>query len=92
MWLIAVDPHRGGSISLRPNTPAGRRCADKTRQALAFAQLRTQRLHLIVYTGGYFEIVKTLSVVPMVLPSAPPVQETRRVWWTEPLKPVQKRA
>jgi Transposase DDE domain len=36
------------------NTQAGTRFADKTRQALAFEQLRTQRTHIIVYAGGYF--------------------------------------
>src|SRR6059036_2594861 len=34
------------------NTQAGARFADKTRQAIAFEQLRTQRTHIIVYAGG----------------------------------------
>src|SRR6266853_2233310 len=34
------------------NIQAGVRFADKTRQALAFEQLRTQRTHIIVYAGG----------------------------------------
>jgi hypothetical protein len=41
------------------NTQAGARCADKTRQAIAFEQLRTQRTPSIVYAGGSFEIVET---------------------------------
>ena len=49
------------------NTQAGTRFADKTRQAIAFEQLRTQRTHIIVYAGGYFEIFETLSFVEMVL-------------------------
>jgi hypothetical protein len=73
------------------NTQAGRRFADKTRQAIAFEQLRTQRTHIIVYAGEHFEIFETLSFVPMVLQLAPPVQETLRVWLAEHLKQVQKR-
>jgi hypothetical protein len=73
------------------NTQAGRRFADKTRQALAFEQLRTQRTHIIVYAGGHFEIFETLRFVQMILQLAPPVQETLRVWLAEHLKPVQKR-
>ena len=46
------------------NTQAGARFADKTRQALAFEQLRTQRTHIIVYAGGYFEIFETLQLCP----------------------------
>ena len=38
------------------NTKRGVRFADKTRQALAFEQLRTQRTHVIVYAGGHFEL------------------------------------
>jgi hypothetical protein len=73
------------------NTQAGRRFADKTRQAIAFEQLRTQRTHIIVYAGEHFEIFETLSFVQMVLQLAPPVQETLRVWLAEHLKQVQKR-
>ncbi len=73
------------------NTQAGKRFADKTRQAIAFEQLRTQRTHIIVYAGERFEIFETLSFVQMVLQLAPPVQETLRVWLAEHLKQVQKR-
>src|SRR6266446_1752585 len=41
---------------LLTNTQTGTRFADQTRQAIAFEQLRTQRTHIIVYAGGYFEI------------------------------------
>jgi len=73
------------------NTQAEGRFADKTRQAIAFEQLRTQRTHIIVYAGGHFEIFETLSFVQMVLQLAPPVQEKLRVWLAEHLKQVQKR-
>jgi len=73
------------------NTQAGARFADKTRQAIAFEQLRTQRTHIIVYAGDYFEIFETLSFVQMVLQLAPPIQEKLRVWLAEHLKQIQKR-
>src|SRR6266481_5959867 len=73
------------------NTQAGARCADKTRQALAFEQLRTQRTHIIVYAGGYFEIFETLRFVEMVLQLSSPVQERLRTWLSEHLNQIQKR-
>jgi len=73
------------------NTPAGARFADKTRQAVAFEQLRTQRTHIIVYAGGYFDIFETLSFVQMVLQLAPPIQEKLRGWLAEHLNQIQKR-
>jgi len=73
------------------NTQAGARFADTTRQALAFEQLRTQRTHIIVYAGGYFEIFETLSFVQMVLHLSPPVQEHLRTWLAEHLNHIQKR-
>jgi len=73
------------------NTQAGTRFADKTRQALAFEQLRTQRTHIIVYAGGYFEIFETLSFVQMVLQLSSPVQEQLRTWLSEHLNQIQKR-
>ena len=73
------------------NTRAGTRCADQTRQALAFAQLRTQRTPIIVYAGGYVEIFETLRFVAMVLQLSPPVQERLRTWLSEYLSQMQKR-
>jgi hypothetical protein len=73
------------------NTQRGARFADKTRQALAFEQLRTQRTHIIVYAGGYFEIFETLRFVQMVLQLSPPVQERLRTWLVEHLDQIQKR-
>ena len=73
------------------NTQAGTRFADKTRQAIAFEQLRTQRTHIIVYAGGYFEIFETLSFIQMVLHLSPPVQERLRTWLAAHLNQIQKR-
>ena len=73
------------------NTQRGARFADKTRQALAFEQLRTQRTHIIVYAGGHFEIFKTLHFVQMVLQLSPPVQERLRTWLVAHLDQMQKR-
>jgi len=73
------------------NTQAGTRCADTTRQALAFEQLRTQRTHIIVYAGDYFEIFETLRFVQMVLQLSAPVQEQLRTWLSEHLDQMQKR-
>jgi hypothetical protein len=79
------EPH------LFTNTKTGARFADKTRQALAFEQLRTQRTHIIVYAGGYFEIFETLSFVQMVLHLPPAVQEQLHAWLSEHLDQIQKR-
>jgi len=73
------------------NTQRGARFADKTRQALAFEQLRTQRTHIIVYAGGYFEIFETLRFVQLVLQLPLSVQECLRTWLTEHLSQMQKR-
>ena len=73
------------------NTQAGTRFANKTRQAIAFEQLRTQRTHIIVYAGGCFAIFETLSFVQVVLPLSPPAQEQLRTWLGEHLNQIQKR-
>jgi Transposase DDE domain len=73
------------------NTQAGARFADKTRQAIAFEQLRTQRTHIIVYAGGYFEIFETLRFVQLVLQLPSTVQEQLRTWLSEHLDQIQKR-
>jgi hypothetical protein len=73
------------------NTQAGARFADKTRQALAFEQLRTQRTHIIVYAGGYFDIFETLRFVQMVLQLPLTVQAQLYTWLSEHLDPMQKR-
>ena len=73
------------------NTQAGARFADKTRQAIAFEQLRTQRTHIIVYAGGYFEIFETLRFVQLVLQLPATVQEQLHTWLSEHLAQIQKR-
>jgi len=73
------------------NTQAGARFADKTRQAIAFEQLRTQRTHIIVYAGGYFEIFETLHFVQMILQLSPSVQAQLRTWLAEHLNQIHKR-
>jgi hypothetical protein len=78
-------------VHLFTNTQAGARFADKTRQALAFEQLRTQRTHIMVYAGGHFEIFETLSFVQLVLQLPPTVQEQLRAWLAEHLHQIQKR-
>jgi hypothetical protein len=73
------------------NTQRGARFADKTRQALAFEQLRPQRPPMIVYAGGHFAIFETLRFVQMVLQLPPPVQERLRTWLVDHLNQIQKR-
>ncbi len=73
------------------NTQAGACFADKTRQALAFAQLRSRRTHVIAYAGGHFEIFETLSFVHFVLQLPASVQERLWHWLDEHLHTVQKR-
>ena len=73
------------------NTQAGARFADKTRQAIAFEQLRTHCTYIIVYAGGYFEIFETLSFVEMGLHLSPSVQEQLRTGLAVHLQHVQKR-
>jgi hypothetical protein len=73
------------------NTQAGARFADKTRQAIAFEQLRTQRTHIIVYAGGYFAIFETLRFAQMALQLPPTVQEHLHAWLSEHFDQIQKR-
>ena len=73
------------------NTRAEARFADKTRQALAFDQLRSRRTHVIAYAGGYFEIFETLSFVRFVLQLPAAVQERLRHWLDAHLHTVQQR-
>lgn len=73
------------------NIQAGVRFADKTRQALAFEQLRTQRTHIIVYAGGFFEIFETLSFAHFILQLPAAAQDQLRDWLDAHLHTVQKR-
>lgn len=73
------------------NTQAGSRFAKKTRQAIAFEQMKTHRTHVIVYAGGYFEIFETLSFVHLVLALSSEVQGRLRHWLEEHLPQLAKR-
>jgi Transposase DDE domain len=73
------------------NTQAGARFADRTRQALAFEQLRSRRTHVIAYAGGYFEIFETLSFAHFILQLPALAQERLRRWLDQHLHTVQKR-
>lgn len=73
------------------NTQAGARFADKTRQALAFEQLRSRRTHVIAYAGGYFEIFETLNFAHFILQLPALAQERLRRWLDRHLHTVQKR-
>jgi hypothetical protein len=73
------------------NTRAGSRFADQTRQALAFAQLRTRRTHVIAYAGGYFEIFETLSFARFILQLPASAQDRLRHWLDEHLRTVTQR-
>jgi hypothetical protein len=72
-------------------TQAGARFADKTRQALAFEQLRTRRTHVIACAEGYCEIFETLSVARFILQLPASAQERLRYWLDDHLHTVQKR-
>ena len=73
------------------NTQAGAHFADKTRQALAFAQLRSRRTPVIVYAGGSFEIFETRSCVHFILQLPASVQDRLRHWLNEYLHTVTPR-
>jgi Transposase DDE domain len=73
------------------NTHAGTHFANKTRQAIALEQLQTQRTHVIVYAGGYFEIFETLTFIHLVLGLPTLVQERLRLWLDEHLNHIEKR-
>lgn len=73
------------------NTAAGGRFAGKTRQAIAFEQLKTGRTNVIVYAGGYFEIFETLSFVHLVLNLSPGMQARLKHWLEEHLPQLAKR-
>jgi hypothetical protein len=82
---------RASLSHLLANTKRGARCADKTRQALVFEQLRPQRTHVIVDAGGHFALFETLRFVQLVLQLSPPVQERLRTWLVEHRNQMQKR-
>lgn len=82
---------RSSLYHLFANIQAGVRWADQTRQALAFAQLRTQRTHSIVSAGGFFAIFETLSFAHCILQRPAAAQDQLRHWLDAHLHTVQKR-
>ena len=60
-----------------------------TRQALALAQLRTRRTHVIAYAGGYFEIFETFVRFSLQLPAS--AQDRLRHGLDEHLRTVTQR-
>jgi hypothetical protein len=91
VFYIATVVLSDSLYHLFANTQAGARFADKTRQALAFEQLRTRRTHVIAYAGGYFEIFETLSFARFILQLPASAQERLRHWLDVHLHTVQKR-
>src|SRR5262245_41287497 len=73
------------------NKQTGARFDDKTRQEIAFEQLRTHSTHMNVYAMSSFEIFETLHFIHRVLQLSPPVQEHLRTWLGEHLNQIQKR-
>ncbi len=73
--ILSYSPYH-----LFANTQAGTRFATKTRQAIAFEQIKTRRTDVIVYAGGTFEIFETLSFVHLILALSLPVQARLRPW------------
>ena len=90
LYLLTVVV-RDSLSHLFANTHRGARCADKTRQAMAFAQLRTQRTPIIVDAGGYFALFATLRFVQMVWQLSPAVQARLQTWFAAHLSQMQKR-
>ena len=75
VFYIATVVLSSSLYQLFSNTQAGARFADKTRQALAFEQLRSHRTHVIAYAGGYFEIFETLNFARFLLQLPASAQE-----------------
>jgi hypothetical protein len=90
VWYVVTVVLGYSLYQLFANTQAGSRFASKTRQAIAFDQIRTNRTHVIVYAGGYFEIFETLTFVHLVLRLTVEVQARLRFWLEEHLDSVKK--
>ena len=90
VWYVLTVVLSYSLYQLFSNTQAGSRFASKTRQAIALEQLRTNRTHVIVYAGGYFEIFETLSFVRSMLKLSPEVQARLRSWLDEHLDSVKQ--
>ena len=90
VWYVLSVVLSYSLYQLFSNTQAGSRFASKTRQAIALEQIKTQRTHVIVYAGGYFEIFETLRFVHLVLRLSVEVQARLRFWLEEHLDSVKK--
>jgi hypothetical protein len=90
VWYVLTVVLGYSLYQLFANTQAGSRFASKTRQAIALEQIRTNRTHVIVYAGGYFEIFETLAFVHLVLRLSVEVQARLRFWLEEHLESVKK--
>ena len=92
VFYIATVVLRSSLSQFFSTTQAGARCADKTRQALVFDQLRSRRTHVIAYAGGYFESFETLSCARFLLQLPASAQERLRHWLDVHFHTVEKRA
>jgi len=90
VWYVLTVVLSYSLYQLFANTQAGSRFASKTRQAIALEQIRTNRTHVIVYAGGYFEIFETLAFVRLILRLSMEVQSRLRTWLDEHLDSVRK--
>lgn len=91
VFYIVTVVLRYSLYHLFSNTQAGARFADKTRQALAFEQLRSRRTPVIAYAGGYCEIFETLRCAHFILQLPAAAQDRLWHWLDEHLHTVQKR-
>jgi len=90
VWYVLTVVLSYSLYQLFANTQAGSRFAGKTRQAIALEQIRTNRTHVIVYAGGYFEIFETLTFVRLILRLSLEVQARLGRWLDEHLDSVKK--
>lgn len=90
VWYVVSVVLAYSLYQLFANTQAGSRFANKTRHAIALEQIRTNRTHVIVYAGGYFEIFETLSFVRLILQLSLEVQMRLRSWLDEHLDSLKK--
>ena len=91
VFSMATVVLRYSLYQLCAHTQAGARFADRTRQALAFDQLRSRRTHGMAYAGGYLAIFETLRFARFILPLPASAHDRLRHWLDEHLHTVQKR-
>ena len=91
VFYLATVVLRYSRYHLFSHTQARARCADKTRQALAFDQLRRRRTPVIAYAGGSCEIFETLNFGRFILQRPASAPARLRHWLDAHLHTVQKR-